>query len=42
VAIDYALAQWPMLCLWLEDGRIEIDNNLVETRQPGLRFMFTV
>ena len=29
-AIDYALAQWPMLCLWLEDGRIEIDNNLVE------------
>lgn len=29
-AIDYALSQWPMLNVWLEDGRIEIDNNLVE------------
>lgn len=29
-AIDYALAQWPTLGVWLEDGRIEIDNNLVE------------
>jgi len=29
-AIDYALAQWPMLSVYLGDGRIEIDNNLVE------------
>jgi hypothetical protein len=29
-AIDYTLGQWPMLSVWLEDGRIEIDNNLVE------------
>ena len=29
-AIDYALSQWPMLSVWLDDGRIEIDNNLVE------------
>jgi transposase len=29
-ALEYALDQWPKLCLYLEDGRIEIDNNLVE------------
>ena len=29
-AIAYALGQWPMLTKWLEDGRIEIDNNLCE------------
>ena len=29
-AIDYALNQWPSLLLFLEDGRLEIDNNLVE------------
>jgi transposase len=29
-AIDYALSQWPMLSVYLNDGRIEIDNNLVE------------
>ena len=29
-AIDYALAQWPMLGVHLGDGRVEIDNNLVE------------
>jgi transposase len=29
-AIDYALSQWPMLSVYLGDGRIEIDNNLVE------------
>ena len=29
-AIDYALGQWPTLEVWLTDGRIEIDNNLVE------------
>jgi transposase len=29
-ALDYALAHWGMLSVYLEDGRIEIDNNLVE------------
>ena len=29
-AIDYALGQWSSLQLFLEDGRVEIDNNLVE------------
>jgi hypothetical protein len=29
-AIDYALAQWPMLSVYLQNGRVEIDNNLVE------------
>ena len=29
-AIDYALTLWPMLQVYLEDGRIEIDNNGVE------------
>ena len=29
-AIDYTLTLWPMLLVYLEDGRIEIDNNLVE------------
>jgi len=29
-AIDYALTHWPMLTVYLEDGRIEIDNNPVE------------
>ena len=29
-AIDYALGQWPALLPYLTDGRLEIDNNLVE------------
>ena len=29
-AIDYALGQWAALGVYLADGRIEIDNNLVE------------
>ena len=29
-AIDYALGQWPSLNTYLSDGRVEIDNNLVE------------
>jgi hypothetical protein len=29
-AMDYTLGQWPMLEVCLKDGRIEIDNNLVE------------
>jgi transposase len=30
MAIDYALGQWPTLEIYLQDGRVEIDNNLVE------------
>jgi len=29
-AIDYTLTMWPMLTVYLEDGRLEIDNNPVE------------
>jgi transposase len=29
-AIDYALRQWPALLVFLEDGRLEIDNNRIE------------
>jgi len=29
-AIDYALGIWPALRVYLQDGRVEIDNNLVE------------
>ncbi len=29
-AIRYALSRWQGLCLFLDDGRIEIDNNVVE------------
>lgn len=29
-AISYALGQWSTLTIYLEDGRVEIDNNLVE------------
>jgi transposase len=29
-AIRYALSRWLGLCLFLDDGRIEIDNNVVE------------
>jgi transposase len=29
-AINYALNQWPSLLLFLEEGRLEIDNNLIE------------
>lgn len=29
-AIAYALGQWPTRTVYLEDGRVEIDNNLVE------------
>jgi transposase len=30
LAIDYALSNWKLLGVYLEDGRIEIDQNLVE------------
>jgi transposase len=29
-AIDYALGQWPTLTVYLNNGQVEIDNNLVE------------
>jgi transposase len=29
-AMDYALGQWSTLTVYLDDGRVEIDNNLVE------------
>ena len=29
-ALSYALNQWPKLCVFLGDGRVQIDNNLVE------------
>ena len=29
-AIRYALTRWPALCRFVEDGRIELDNNPVE------------
>jgi len=29
-AIEYALEQWPMLQIYLQNGRVEIDSNLVE------------
>ena len=29
-AVNYSLARWDKLCRYTEDGRIEIDNNLVE------------
>ena len=29
-AIRYALSRWPALCRFLDDGRIELDNNTVE------------
>lgn len=29
-AMDYTLGQWPTLEVYLQDGRIELDNNLVE------------
>lgn len=29
-AIRYALARWPALCRFLDDGRIDLDNNAVE------------
>ena|SRR5579883_178481 len=30
VAIDYTLGQWQTLEIFVQDGRVEIDNNLVE------------
>ena len=53
-AIRYALSRWPALCRFIEDGRIELDNNPVErairpvalgartTSSPGRRAAPTV
>jgi hypothetical protein len=30
IALDYTLGKWPSLDVYLRDGRVEIDNNLVE------------
>ena len=34
-AIRYALSRWQGLCLFLDDGRVEIDNNVVERTHPS-------
>jgi transposase len=34
-AIQYALTRWPALCHFLDDGRIELDNNSVECASDG-------
>jgi transposase len=31
-AINYTLKQWPRLLVYCEDGRLEIDNNLIENK----------
>lgn len=33
-AVDYALVQWTTLLIFLDDGRVELDNNLVENAIP--------
>jgi hypothetical protein len=37
-AIDYALARWPALCHFLDDGRIELDTNPVERASRPVAF----
>lgn len=32
LAVEYALGIWPTLEVYLRDGRVQVDNNLVETR----------
>ena len=36
-AIRYMLSRWQGLCLFLDDGRVEIDNNVVERSIRPLR-----
>ena len=40
-AIRYALTRWSALCRFLDDGRIELDNNTVALRMPGSAAMRT-
>jgi hypothetical protein len=35
-AMRYALARWPALCRYIEDGRLEIDNNAAERALRGI------
>ena len=39
-AIDYALEQWSSLLFYLDDGRLEIDNNLVENAIGKKNWLF--
>ena len=41
-AIAYALARWDKLCLYVEDGMLEIDNNLVENAIRALALGVTI
>jgi hypothetical protein len=34
-ALDYALGVWSTLAVFLNDGRMEMDNNLVENVMPS-------
>ena len=36
-ALRYALGQWEKFCEYLHDGRLEIDNNLVENAVPAAK-----
>ena len=33
-AVDHALAQWPTILIYFDDGRLEIDNNLENAIRP--------
>ena len=35
-AMRYALSRWPALCCYLNDGRVEIDNNAAERSIRGI------
>jgi len=39
-AMAYALNQWPRLIRYLDDGRYEIDNNLIENSIQRLEELF--
>ncbi len=34
-AIAYGTNRWPALCRFLDDGRLEIDNNIAERALPS-------
>ena len=35
-AIPYGTKRWPALCCFLDDGRLEIDNNIAERALRGV------
>jgi hypothetical protein len=35
-AMRYGLSRWPALCCYLNDGRVEIDNNVAERSIRGM------